>query len=386
MKSCSLSFRQNLPNKICQKFLPNEFGLIGSQKENNKQHFYQKSSLESMLSLIKNTQLEYLSLLNNKDKNCINKQVKKKSVKLAKNLLVSLKNNLNMMHKEKLNILNSAKSQKIKNENSFYNNQNNKDIKKDIGQLKDMNFIFENEIEKVENLIESKNNYMYLIKSYDCFLELYEEHICQPIKNHKEIENIFIKENIESKNKLSIIQKKLLNTEKKVDELKTKINSLKLIIEKNKKIDYNNNDTIKEDTKEYISSSNNENNTQSKSPHKKKVNFTIDKKDNNSKIRNNCLCAKGCNYFNKLKLNKNNKIYNGSKIILMNKKKQKKRSSCPEIRIFQSMFGKKNNKLNNGKNYANNNKSINASDFDRTTKSTINDKIIEYENIFNKTL
>lgn len=217
-------------------------------------------------------------------------------------------------------------------------------------------------------------------------MELYEEHICQPIKNHEEIEDIFIKENIKSKNNLSITQTKLLNTERKIDELKTKINSLKLIIEKNKKIEYNNNDTIKEDTKEYISSSNNENNTQSKSQHNKKVNFTIDGKNNNSKIRNNCLCAKGCNYFNKLKLNKNNKIYNGSKIILMKKKKQKKRSSCPEIRIIQSIFGKKNNKLNNGKNYANNNKSINASDFDRTTKSTINDKIIEYENIFNKTL
>jgi hypothetical protein len=386
MKSCSLSFRQNLPNKLYQKFLPNEIGLIGSQKENNKLHFFQKRSLESMISLIKNTQLEYLSLLNDKRQNCINKKEKEKSVKLTKNLLVSLKNNLNMINKEKLNILNSAKSQKIKNENSFYNNQNNKDIKKDIDQLKDMNFIFENEIEKNENLIKSKNNYMYIINSYDCFLELYEEHICQPIKNREEIEDIFIKENIKSKNNLSITQTKLLNTERKIDELKTKINSLKLIIEKNKKIEYNNNDTIKEDTKEYISSSNNENNTQSKSQHNKKVNFTIDGKNNNSKIRNNCLCAKGCNYFNKLKLNKNNKIYNGSKIILMNKKKQKKRSSCPEIRIFQSMFGKKNNKLNNGKNYVYINKSINASDFDRTTKSTINDKTIDSENIFNKTL
>ena len=92
-----------------------------------------------------------------------------------------------------------------------------------------------------------------------------------------------------------------------------------------------------------------------------------------------------CNYFNKLKLNKNNKIYDGSKIIL-NKKKQKKRSSCPEIRIIQSIFGKKNSKVNNGKNYIYINKSINASDFERTTKSTINDKTIDCENIFNKTL
>ena len=75
-----MSFRQILPNKLCQKFLPNEIGLIGSQKENNKQHFYQKSSLESMLSLIKNTQLEYLSLLNDKRQNCINKKEKEKSV------------------------------------------------------------------------------------------------------------------------------------------------------------------------------------------------------------------------------------------------------------------------------------------------------------------
>ena len=68
-----------------------------------------------------------------------------------------------MMKKEKINLLNLAKSQKIKNENSFFHNQSNNNIKKDIGQLKEMNFIYENEIEKTENLIESKNNYMYML-------------------------------------------------------------------------------------------------------------------------------------------------------------------------------------------------------------------------------
>ena len=384
MKSCSLSFRQKIPNKLCQKFLQNEIELIGSKKEKNKKYLLQKSSLETVLSLIKNTQLEYLSLINNNDKNSINKKEKKKSVKLTQNLLVSLKNNLQMMKKEKLNKLNLEKSQKIKNENSFNDNGNNNNFKKDIGQLREMNFIYENEIKKIENLIESKNNYMYLIKSYDCFLELYEEHICQPIKNYEEIENIFMKENIESKNNLSIIQGNLLNTEKKIDELKTKINYLKMNIEKNKKIDYNNNDTIKEDPKEYINSINNENNTKTNSQHKKKVNFTIDLKDNSFKIRNNCFSVKGCNYFNKLKINKNNKIYNGSKIL--NKKKKTKRASCPEIRIIQSIFGKMNTKINNWQNCVYINKSINASDFERTTKSTINDKEIGSENIFNKTL
>ena len=224
MKSCSLSFRQKIPNKLCHKFLQNEIDLIGSKKEKNKKYFLQKSSLETVLSLIKNTQLEYLSLINNNDKNSINKKEKKKSVKLTQNLLFSLKNNLQMMKKEKLNKLNLEKSQQIKNENSFNDNGNNNNFKKDIGQLREMNFIYENEIKKIENLIETKNNYKYLIKSYDCFLELYEEHICQPIKNYEEIENIFMKENIESKNNLSIIQGNLLNTEKKIDELKTKIN------------------------------------------------------------------------------------------------------------------------------------------------------------------
>lgn len=385
MKSYSMSFRQKLPNKYCQKYLPNEIGLICSQKESDDQPFLQRNSLETLLDLIKNTQLEYLSFLNDKDKNLDDKIEKKKSVKLTKDLLVSLKNDLNTIQKEKLKILDIAKSQKIKNEKSFLENQNNINIKNDIGQLRDMNFIYENEIEKIESLIESKNNYMYLIKSYDCFLELYEEHNCLPIKSQEEIENLFIKESIEAKNTLTGTQKELLKTEKKIDKLKKKINSLKIMLDKNKKIDYNNNDTIKEDPKEYISSINNEINTQTKSQHKKKVNFTIDIKDNNFKVRNNCFSTKGCNYFNKLKLNKNNKIYNGSKILL-NKKKKNKRSSCPEIRIIQSIFGKKNNKINNGKNNICSNKSINASDFERTTKSTINDKTIDSENIFNKTL
>ena len=385
MKSCSLSFRQLLPNKLCQTFLSKEIDLIGPQKEINNHQFFQRSSLESILNLIKKTQLEYLSLLNDKDKNSIKKKDKKKSVKSTINLLVSLKNNLNMMKKEKINLLNLTKSQKIKNENSFFHNQSNNNIKKDIGQLKDMNFIYENEIEKIENLIESKNNYMYIIKSYNCFLELYEEHICLPIKNNEEIENTLIKENIEAKNKLALTQNDLLKTEKKIDELKRKINSIKIMIEKNIKIDYNDNDTIKEDTKEYINSINNENNTQNKLQQKKKVNFTIDAKNNNFKMRNNCFSTKGCNYINKLKINKNNKIFNGSKIIIT-KKKHKKRSSCPEIRIIQSIFGKINNKINNGKNCIYINKSINASDLERTTKSTINDKTIDSENIFNKTL
>lgn len=382
MKSCSMSSRQKLSNKFCQKYLPNEIGLICSQKESDEQLFFQRNSLETLLDLIKNTQLEYLSLLNDKDKNCHDKIEKKKSVKLTKDLLVSLKNALNMIQKEKLKILDIAKSQKIKNEKSFLENQNNINIKNDIGQLRDMNFIYENEIEKIESLIESKNNYMYLIKSYDCFLELYEEHNCQPIKSQEEIENLFIKESIEAKNTLTGTQKELLKTEKKIDKLKKKINSLKIMLDKNKKNEYNNNDTIKEDPKEYISSINNENNTQTKSQHKKKVNFTINIKDNNFKVRNNCFSTKGCNYFNKLKLNKNNKIYNGSKIFL-NKKKKNKRASCPEIRIIQSIFGKK---INNGKNNICINKNINASDFERTTKSTINDKTIDSENIFNKTL
>ena len=384
MKNCSLSFRQMLPNKIGQKFLPNEID-IGPQKEKNKQLFFQRNSLESILNLIKNTQLEYLSLINDKDKNSINKKDKKKSVKLAKNLLISLKNNLNVMQKEKINKLNLAKNQKIKNENSFLDNQSNNNIKKDIGQLKDMNFIYENEIEKIENLIESKNNYMYLIKSYDCFLELYEEHICLPMKSHEELENTLITENIEAKNKLALEQNDLLKTEKKIDELKRKINSLKIMIENNIKIDYNNNDTIKEDTKEYISSMHNDNKTQTNSQHKKKINFTINEKNNNFKMRNNCFSTKGCNYINKLKNNKNNKIYNGSKI-MMNKKKHIKRYSCTEIRIIQSIFGKINKKINNGKNCIYINKSINASDFERTTKSTINDKTIDSDNISNKTL
>ena len=55
MKSWSLSFRQKIPNKLCHKFLQNEIDLIGSKKEKNKKYFLQKSSLETILSLIKNT-------------------------------------------------------------------------------------------------------------------------------------------------------------------------------------------------------------------------------------------------------------------------------------------------------------------------------------------
>ena len=381
MESCSFSFKQKIPKLLSQNIPLKDIKLPNYSNKNIKYQnlFSQKSFLEVILDLIKKSQLNYLNMISNKNiiKKCDINNKKKESIILTKKALLSLKNNLCLIKKEKLNSLNYFKDQNNEKEKNIYYIQKNNKINKEINQLKDMNFICENKIQKIDNLIKSRDNYMFLVKNYNCFLELYSEHFCRTHKKYEEIKNIYNEEIINDKKDLNEIIVENFQRQKKIKEINSRIDYLSNILNKEKKILYNN-DTIKEDTKEYINSGSNKNNIQIQISIKKKVNFS---EKVNSKFRNN---IKDNNYSEKLKLKKTKKIIDEQKIL-------KHRFSYPDIKLIPNL---KKNKLfpekiykSFCKNYLiNNNKNICVSDFDKTTISTLNDKTIESEYVLNNTL
>ena len=150
MKRRCFSVNRNLNKKYSSIILKSKTKNFQKTQENYHK-FSHKSFIEVLLRLIKDTQNEFLSEVNdekNKPLNCKNKM----SVKLTKDLLFSLKKSLSSIHKEKLNELIFFNKQKKEKQNVFYNLTKTKIISKEINQLKGINFQYENEIKKVDNL------------------------------------------------------------------------------------------------------------------------------------------------------------------------------------------------------------------------------------------
>ena len=171
MKRRCFSVNRNLSKKSSSIILKSKTKKFQKAKENYSK-FSHKSLIEVLLRLIKDTQNQFLSTVideKNHPLNCKNKM----SVKLTKDLLFSLKNSLSSIHKEKLNELNFYDKEKKEKQNAFYSLKKTKIISKEINQLKDINFRNENEIKKFDNLIKDKNKYLFLITSYDCFMEIF---------------------------------------------------------------------------------------------------------------------------------------------------------------------------------------------------------------------
>lgn len=124
--------------------------------------FSHKSSLETLLNVIKTAQISFLSNTS--------KKTKISSNKLLKKILKELKDSLNSMYKEQkaktdffesLSLKQKAQIQSHLYEN-ISKNSNFRNLKTEIEQLKTLNFKVENDIIFIENLI-SKN---YFIEQY----------------------------------------------------------------------------------------------------------------------------------------------------------------------------------------------------------------------------
>ena len=150
--------------------------------------FNHKTSLETLLNMIKNSQIEYLS----------KKEIKSKNKnKTTKNMLISLKESLNLMLQEKNKKFNYMRNKnetcKKKIQNTLYPSSqelkiNENKIKKDNknihsyilekNQLVLLNFQMENEIEKTNFLIEQKTQINSYIRSIPFFFETNKEIFC----------------------------------------------------------------------------------------------------------------------------------------------------------------------------------------------------------------
>ena len=318
--------------------------------------FSHKSFLEVILGLIKNSQLEYFSIFSNDNiinANMRNSTKKKKKIVYIKSLigmLTSLKNTMNLIQKEKKSGLIF-----IKNENKTKKNilelKSSKIIKlkEGINRYKTMNFQIENEIKKINSIIKSKNDYIYLIKSYKCFLEIYSELIKS--NNNEEIDDIYKSNILNEKNKLVKLLKETSQKEKEIQSLKKEIMEYKDLKEE-KETEYIYSDVISEDPKEYIDSNTKEYNINNS--------FESEKSVDNNKINvienNNINIIINTNNSNKNKLIKKenrNSLTNtkSNKTIIIKRKKnnslknnKSRRLSCPSSKFFINNKTNKSNK------------------------------------------
>lgn len=387
MKSSSFSVKKKLSKSSSSILIGNNTNYFKNLMK-YRYLFSHKSFIEILLGLIKDSQMEYLSSFSiEKKKKKSSKENKKMSVKSTKKILFLLKNSLKLINKKKKYEYNFNKNEKNEKQKVFYSSKEFKHIRREINQLKNINFQYENEIKKVDNLIELKNNHLYLIKSYDCFLEIFSENYSKSEKDYKDIDKLYIEKLSNERLNLSIIENKIIEQERDLVFLKQQINLLKKNNKKEEDIILFNKDIIKKDSKEYINTNCNNKNYENIYTNKKKVNFKININNNcKDKFNNNIFALKDCKYvnnFDKVKFN-NNKTIKKDKF-------QRHRFSYPFIKNINNsrknlsqLFTKNNNNKYYSSNFLNfNNKSI--TDFDRTTISTSNDKTIESEKTINNT-
>ena len=301
---------------------------------NKKQYEFisQKSSLETLLNLIKNCQL-----------NCVNKTINNKSTFNIKSILLSLKNDLNLKLNKKnkkyenLKIQNDIKKKEIQNlifpdtEKTVKNEKNNMDnknnYKSDINQLQILNFQLENEINNTDSLITQKNLIIFTIK----FSENNQNEIIYLNNNYINIAKVtyLLHNNIIEKRATFIdTVKEKYDKEVKIKLLLSKISDLKFKIKNNEK--YNTQSIITEVSKEYIKS---------------------------SKITDDSIILNKNTETIKKKKSRSNKLVNKN-ILYINPEKYKRKKY-----IYYEALSPKivNNLTNNIKNYLNNKYNVNNS-------------------------
>ena len=208
-------------------YKPSEYICITSRPNSDIQidkldpFFSQKSSLELILSLVKNNQLEYFSANYRKNK--------------IKKILASFKDNLNSILKKKNKEYNLLRTEnentklelqkKIFKDTEDYEEDKNKEKEKEkensyrneTEQLKNLNFEIENEIKNIDFLINQKNKINSSIKSISLNKEIF---YCY--KNHKNISEVSDILN----NDIDQIKKKHNNALNENEKKKREINSL----------------------------------------------------------------------------------------------------------------------------------------------------------------
>jgi len=318
MKSeVNYTFNQKLILSQRDPFLLNNL-FVKDTPANKKEPilFNHKSSLKVLLKILKDFQLDYLSLNSKKIR--------------TKQMLLSLKDNLSSMQKEKnkkfekLKIETEIKKKKLQkvlfpssNETKNNNGASNW-IEKD--QLKLLNFQIENEISKTDYFIENKSQIIKNFKSEVFFFEENKEIFCNNnYDNYRKI-TLFLTDIINQvKKEFTDTAQERMENNKEIINLSEQINSFKIKIEeislKGPKKYIDTDEIIQEESKEYTRSNN-----QSKNNLSSLYNIKLLKRLSNASHRNSLNRYKKNTLFNKEMskdiLNDNNKINNFLNMII----------------------------------------------------------------------
>ena len=214
--------------------------------------FNNKSHKEILLSLIKASQMDLL--LQIKSNNFI---TKKDKMNYFKKLITDLNQNLIYMLIEKKSkeiYLNKKKNEIEKNlQKEIYNSnqikENSKETKyedfiketevleksyggNELSKLKMINFVAENEIQKLDFLIQNKSYINYYIKTTNIYPEERVELFCNHQKEDtKEIDQSYNSLLNKAKEELNFLTKEKIKQDKEIEEIKNEINQIKSKIE-----------------------------------------------------------------------------------------------------------------------------------------------------------
>ena len=233
----SYNNRMSLKNKdIILKENLDKINYMPKKKETENILFNHKCSLEVLLDMIKNFQKDYISKVNEANKNKIN---------ISKKIITLFRENLALMETEKIKKFNYIKE---KNENNKKQIQkilflsetkniemnNNVQFKDDLNsfsyiqkknELNLINFQIENEINKTDFVIEQKNQIYLCAQTIPIYLDKNREIFCNI--NYENIEKISNILNSITKN----VREKFISTVKEKTKTDLEINAIKFELE-----------------------------------------------------------------------------------------------------------------------------------------------------------
>lgn len=265
-KKINNSFNQKLPLTYRGPYLSPPLNIkISSNDIKEPILINRKTSLETLLNILKKFQISYFSNSN----------------KLSqKQILLSLKDNLNLMLKEKNKTLSYMKTQKEikkkKMQKILYPSLNETKQKQydlisdntkvssflnEKNQLEILNFQIQNEIEKTEFLIGQKKEIISYIKSIPFYFEENKEIFCNNnYENYKNISLFFMDILRNIRNKFINIVKEKMKKGIKIKSISDQINYIKENIDEYDENGYkkyiDTDEIIQEESKEYTKSNN----------------------------------------------------------------------------------------------------------------------------------
>ena len=233
----SYNNRMSLKNKdIILKENLDKINYMPKKKETENILFNHKCSLEVLLDMIKNFQKDYISKVNEANKNKIN--ISKKMITLFRENLALMetekikkfnyikeKNENNKKQIQKILFVSETKNIEMNNNVQFKDDSNSFSYIQKKNELNLINFQIENEINKTDFVIEQKNQIYLCAQTIPIYLDKNREIFCNI--NYENIEKISNILNSITKN----VREKFISTVKEKTKTDLEINAIKFELE-----------------------------------------------------------------------------------------------------------------------------------------------------------